>query len=89
LATPPDAIILDIRMPGMDGLAMLARLRGHAPTTNIPAIVLSGKREDRAKSDAQALGAHCFLEKPCEPIVLVQAVQSALNGTDPGAYTHH
>jgi CheY-like chemotaxis protein len=89
LATPPDAIILDIRMPGMDGLAMLARLRGHARMTNIPAIVLSGKREGRAKSDAQALGAHCFLEKPCEPLVLMQAVQSALNGTDPNPCLHH
>jgi CheY-like chemotaxis protein len=89
LATPPDAIILDIRMPGMDGLAMLARLRGHARMTHIPAIVLSGKREDRAKSDAHALGAHCYLEKPCEPLMLMQAVQSALNGTDPNPCLHH
>lgn len=81
IETEPDAIVLDIRMPGMDGLAMLEQLRGHQATARTPAIVYSGKRAnvDEIKSDAEKLGIFCYLEKTCTFTVLMDALQSALH----------
>jgi len=75
----PDAIVLDIRMPNMDGLTMLEKLRDCEQTTDIPAIMLSGRREHDNKAKARELGAFCFLRKPCQPQELVNAVELVTN----------
>lgn len=80
----PDAIVLDIRMPGMDGLTMLSKLREHDSAISIPTVVLSGKFEEQAEMEALELGASCYLHKPCETGVLVEAVRSAMDAT-PGS----
>lgn len=89
LKARPDAIILDILMPGMDGLTMLSRLRGYERTSTIPTVVLSGKIGDRTKTEALDLGASCCLDKPCEAGVLLQAVQSAMSPVQPDRATLH
>jgi CheY-like chemotaxis protein len=78
----PDAIVLDIRMPGMDGLSALARLRGQESTRHIPAIILSANVVDTARNEAMGLGAHCFLEKPCDPSDLLKALRAAIGHSD-------
>ena len=72
----PDVIVLDIRMPKIDGLSLLAKLREHAQTKRIPTIVLSASAVDEV--NALDAGAYCFLPKPYDTRTLLQYVASAL-----------
>lgn len=60
----PDAIVLDLRMPVMDGFTMLERLQNSVHTRNIPAIILSAEDADKARLRALRAGATVFVEKP-------------------------
>ena len=77
----PDAIVLDIRMPGMDGLTVLARLREEEGTRDIPVVVLSANVVETVKCKALDLGAKFFLQKPYDPKSLVQAIQTAISSS--------
>lgn len=73
-AAPFDVIVTDMRMPGMDGAALLAEV--HARYPSMARIVLSGQTEQ--ESAFRALGtAHQFLSKPCSPKMLTEVVKSA------------
>jgi len=74
----PDAIILDIRMPGMDGLNALARLREQDSTRHIPALILTANVDETQRNRAFDLGARYFLEKPCDPNDLLKALHAAI-----------
>ena len=78
----PDAIILDIRMPGMDGLTALSRLREQKSTRHIPTIILTANVVETVRSKALGLGAYCFLKKPCDPGDLLKTVRGAIGQTD-------
>ena len=72
LADPPDAIVLDVRMPRLDGLATLKRLRTTDRTRQVPVVMLSASLADqRAALDA---GARFFLTKPYQGSKLIEAV---------------
>ena len=73
----PDVILLDVRMPRMDGLTALAILGDRAETENIPVVMLSASVVDqRAALDA---GARFFLSKPYQGKTLLAAIKSATN----------
>lgn len=72
---PPDAIILDIGMPGGSGLHVLKPLRASTKTSTIPVIVLMAPTDPTLRDQAEALGADDFLPKP----VAVDRLQSALD----------
>ncbi len=74
LATKPDAMILDVRMPKMDGLSMLAKLRQRPEMRTTPVIVLSASLSDHQM--ALDMGARYFLDKPCDPRTLLTALHS-------------
>jgi CheY-like chemotaxis protein len=76
----PAAIILDLLMPRMDGLAFLGSRLTDDRLSQIPVIVLSGHREMSAQ--ARELDADVVLEKPVKLLMLVGAIQQVL---DPGA----
>ena len=78
----PDAIVLDIRMPGMDGLTALAKLREQETTQHIPVVIYSATISETAKNRAFDLGARYFLNKPCDTNTLVQAIRSAIAGAE-------
>ncbi len=75
----PDAIVLDIRMPVMDGLTLLTELRRHENTKTIPIVMLSANVADSARSKALNLGASCFLEKPFEAQKLIQRIKTVMD----------
>ncbi len=75
---PPSAIVLDLRMPVMDGFEMLARLQNSVHTRNIPAIILSADAADRARLKALRGGATHFVEKPYKAQDLIEALGSCL-----------
>ena len=73
----PDAIVLDVRMSGMDGLTALAKLRNDRRTDSIPIVMLSASVVDQQA--ALDTGARFFLCKPSEGQDLVAAVESVIN----------
>jgi CheY-like chemotaxis protein len=66
LRAQPDAIILDLSMPGGSGLEVLKRLRRSVKTRSIPVLVLTGSSETAARETAISLGAQEFLNKPAD-----------------------
>ena len=84
----PDVMILDIRMPVMDGLTVLGRMRRDDVTKHIPVIVLSASVVDQARCKTLDLGARCFVEKPFDARQLVQAVQTLLEEARRGSVPH-
>jgi CheY-like chemotaxis protein len=62
----PDAVLLDIQMPGGTGLDTLKRLRASAKTQAIPVIAISGLKDPEMSKRVLALGAAEFLPKPVD-----------------------
>jgi CheY-like chemotaxis protein len=61
-ATPVDGVFMDLVMPGLDGLAVLAIIRNHHP--HLAVVILSGHAGAEATARAKELGAVAVLEKP-------------------------
>ena len=76
MTRPPAAVLLDIKMPEMDGLATLSRLReqGH----DMPVVMISGHGDIAAAVEATRLGAYDFLEKPLERDRVLLALRNAV-----------
>ena len=74
----PEAILLDVMMPEMDGTATLAALRANAATAAIPVIFLTAKALPGEVERLKALGARDVFTKPFEPMTLGQQVREAL-----------
>jgi two-component system, OmpR family, response regulator MprA len=70
----PDAIILDVMMPRVDGLTALRRLRAAPLTAKVPVLLLSGKTTAIDVDTGISAGADGYLAKPFEPDELVAAV---------------
>ena len=80
---PPDLMLLDILLPGVDGIDLVRRIR---ETSGVPIIMISGKDEVATKLEALDLGADDYLTKPFSIEELLARVRAALrrsNGTVP------
>ncbi|HET7632997.1 MAG TPA: response regulator [Gemmatimonadaceae bacterium] len=75
----PDAIVLDLNMPGGTGMGALEKLKSSSRTCEIPVIVLSGVSANSLKESAIGLGAVAFLQKPAD----ADALKAALDGLGP------
>jgi putative two-component system response regulator len=73
-----DTIVTDIKMPGMDGFALLAALREAERTREVPVIVLTGNSEHDLKRRALDMGATDLLNKPVHPDDLIARLRNAL-----------
>jgi two-component system, sensor histidine kinase and response regulator len=76
--SPPDLVVCDLAMPGMDGYEVLARLRQDSRLANIPVIFLTGQAEPEQIRAGMNLGADDYLTKPVEPNNLVRAINARL-----------
>jgi DNA-binding NtrC family response regulator len=72
---PPDVIVLDLRMPGMQGMEVLERVRRDHP--HIQVIILTGHGGEREEAEARRLGAFEYLQKPADTGALVRTIQGA------------
>ncbi|ARV58195.1 response regulator [Nostocales cyanobacterium HT-58-2] len=74
----PDAIILDVMMPGMDGVACLQQLQVNVKTQTIPVIFLTSKWSLTERCRFSALGAVGAIAKPFDPLTLVPQIAKVL-----------
>nr|WP_221382969.1 response regulator [Actinoplanes polyasparticus] len=74
----PDLVVLDIGMPGMDGLTVCQQLQGLARTAGIPVLILSGRGRDIDVSLGFTVGAGDYIVKPFHPDDLINRVSRLL-----------
>jgi DNA-binding response OmpR family regulator len=75
LAEPPDLVVLDLMLPGIDGLEVCRRLRALAP---VPVIMLTAKRDEADRVIGLELGADDYVAKPFSPRELTARVKAVL-----------
>jgi CheY-like chemotaxis protein len=76
----PDAILLDVMMPGMDGPAVLLRLKADPKTAPIPVVFLTAKAMTSEVARLRDLGAAGVLTKPFDPVSLAGQIRAILAG---------
>ena len=78
-AARPDGIVLDVSMPGMDGAAFCAQLKGSRVTRDIPVVLLTGS-DMATETTARQVGADAFVLKPFSPLELLAVVERVAGG---------
>ena len=75
--SPPDVVLLDVEMPGLDGHEVLAQLKLDGKLKDIPVVFLTGRTSTDDVLTGLRGGAHDYLKKPFEPAELVARVAAA------------
>jgi two-component system cell cycle response regulator len=70
----PEAILLDIRMPGMDGFEVCRRLKSDPAMCDIPVVFLSANTKEEARVMADEVGGAAFISKPYEAAEVVEVL---------------
>ncbi|GHD29204.1 DNA-binding response regulator [Streptomyces violarus] len=81
----PDLVVLDLMLPGMDGLEVCRRMRGHGP---VPVIMLTARGDEDDRILGLEVGADDYVTKPFSPRELVLRVESVLRRSKPAATGH-
>lgn len=77
----PDCMVIDIRMPGIDGYQLVRALRGDPETWDTPMVILTALAQDRDQFAGYAAGADAYLVKPVKPQDLAAAIRHAIATT--------
>jgi DNA-binding response OmpR family regulator len=92
-AQPPDLVVLDLMLPGMDGLLVCQALRQEAATARLPLIMLTARGEEADRVRGLELGADDYLVKPFSPKELVARIHALLRRAErpkgPGGLLRH
>jgi CheY-like chemotaxis protein len=75
---PPDLVVLDIMMPGMNGYVVTSRLKANPATRHIPVLVLSSLDDQNSRTHGVGAGADGFLSKPVNRHELCELVRTML-----------
>jgi len=75
----PDLILLDIRMPNMDGYEVCRKLKANEATADIPVIFLTGESDAASEADALEVGAAGYITKPIDPDALLAKINGCLS----------
>ena len=70
----PQVVLLDLKLPRLDGLEVLKRLRGDERTKHLPVVVLTSSQEERDLVESYRLGANSYVRKPVDFAEFVDAV---------------
>ncbi len=79
-----DLVILDLMLPGMDGLKVCSQLKRDPETKSVPVIMLTARSEDDDVVEGLELGADDYITKPFSPRILIARVKAALRRTEAG-----
>jgi DNA-binding response OmpR family regulator len=75
----PDVIVMDVRMPAMDGLAVCGMLRNVPTTRHIPVLIMTGQPSEQTRNLSKRAGAVDYLQKPFSPRDMISRVRAALS----------
>ena len=75
---PPDAVVLDVMLPGMSGFEVCQQLKFRRDTNLIPILMLTALDDEKARGKGLRVGADRYLTKPFEPDQLLQEIRSTL-----------
>jgi DNA-binding response OmpR family regulator len=75
---PPDLVVSDIMMPGMDGFEFCRRLRATSPGKLVPLIFLTAKKDLEDRIQGHYIGADDYITKPFEPLELLAKIEAQL-----------
>jgi len=75
---PPDALVLDMEMPNLNGYDVLSMMRVHPELANVKVIMLTSRTSEKHQVRARELGAHIYLTKPCPEDVLLTTLHKLL-----------
>jgi two-component system alkaline phosphatase synthesis response regulator PhoP len=81
----PDLILLDLMLPGMDGLEVTRRLKDNPNTKNVPIVMLTAKGEEADIVTGLELGADDYVTKPFSPRILLARVRAVLRRKEKGS----
>ncbi len=71
----PQVVLLDLKMPKMDGLEVLKRMRADEKTKLLPVVILTTSSEDRDRIESYKLGANSYIRKPVDFSQFAESVQ--------------
>ena len=71
----PAVVLLDLKMPKVDGLQVLATMKGDPTLQSVPVVMLTSSREERDMVESYRLGANAYVVKPVEFAAFVKAVE--------------
>lgn len=74
-AQMPDLVLMDIRLPGVDGLTLVRRLRAEPSTANLPIIAVTAQAMAGDEAEAMAAGCDGYVSKPIKRAELLQAIE--------------
>jgi len=78
----PDCVVIDVRMPQLDGFQVVRAIRGDPATMNIPVVILTALANDEDRFIGLASGVDQFLTKPARPRELLAAIETAMRLAD-------
>jgi CheY-like chemotaxis protein len=77
----PDAIVLDLKLPGMDGLSFCRAVRADPVIKDTPIILVTGSKEDAVRREAIKAGVTHFMTKPIDGSALAERIMASLGKT--------
>src|SRR5690349_14075432 len=78
-ASEPEIVLLDVMMPGMDGVTVLERIKADPARRSVPVIMVSGLEDFASVVRCIELGAEDYLMKPFDPVLLRARIQAGLD----------
>jgi DNA-binding response OmpR family regulator len=78
IADPPDLVILDIMLPGIDGFEVCRQIKGNSATREIPVVMLTAKKSAADVALGEQVGANAYLTKPFKSAQVMEIISTLL-----------